>query len=132
MSHPLYRLAILCAVSATLSAPAAADPAVGFGLTITFGTGQPEVGAGVRVFSNDEEDQFATSLGLDYLFSSQAFRGSLGGAYLMNNSYVGLDGGYNFTTGTFGVGIGGGVVNTNQPPTAAPVEPLTPARDERD
>lgn len=125
MPHPLYRLAMLCAVSATLSAPAAADPAVGFGLTITFGAGQPEVGAGLRVFSNDEEDKLAASLGLDYMFTSQSFRGSLGAAYLMNDSYIGLDGGYNFTTGTFGFGIGGGTVDTSQP--VAPPPPPPPA-----
>lgn len=109
----IRRCAVICALPLMAASPAVADPTLGVGLTITFGGGQPQVGAGVRVFSDDDEDEFAATVGLDYVFTSQSWRGSVGGAYMMNNSYIGLDGGYNFGSGTFDVGIGGGWADTH-------------------
>ena len=63
-----------CALSAafglTLAQSVHADPSLGIGLTVTFGGDQPQVGAGMRVFSDDEEDEIAASLGFDYLSRS--------------------------------------------------------------
>lgn len=109
----IWRCAVICALPLMAASPAVADPTLGVGLTITFGGGQPQVGAGVRVFSDDDEDEFAATVGLDYVFTSQSWRGSVGGAYMMKNSYIGLDGGYNFGSGTFDVGIGGGWADTH-------------------
>lgn len=109
----IRRFAVICALPVMAASTAVADPTFGVGLTITFGGGQPQVGAGVRVFSDDDEDEFAATVGLDYVFTSQSWRGSVGGAYMMNNNYIGLDGGYNFGRGTFDVGIGGGWADTN-------------------
>jgi hypothetical protein len=108
------RCVVLFVLTALLAAPAVAEPAVGVGFTVAFGGGQPELGAGVRVFSCDEEDAGALTLGLDYMFRSQTWRGSVGAAYLMDNSYIGVDGGYNFQSGAFDVGIGGGWADTAQ------------------
>lgn len=99
----------------SLSAPAMADPAVGLGLNFTFGNGKINTGVGVRVFSNDEQDKAAASIGIDYMFSSQSWRGSLGAAYMMDNSYIELNGGYNFNGGGFDFGVGAGGVKTTDP-----------------
>jgi hypothetical protein len=103
----------------TLSTPTFADPALGFGLNFTFGNGKLNTGAGVRVFSNDEEDNAAASIGLDYMFGSQSWRGSLGATYLMDNSYIELNGGYDFNNGGFDFGIGGGAADTTGPTTVS-------------
>lgn len=111
-----YRTSFLYAVAAalglTVAAPASADPTVGVGFTITFGGGQPNVGAGLRVFSNDEEDEFAASLGLDYLFTTRNVRPSIGAAYLFDSGYVGVDLGYGLNGGGFDVGVGAGFADT--------------------
>ncbi|GLQ35978.1 hypothetical protein GCM10007939_22620 [Amylibacter marinus] len=95
-----------------LSTPALADPAVGFGLNFTFGEGKVNTGVGVRVFSNNEEDNAAASVGLDYMFGTQNWRGSLGAAYMMDKTYIELNGGYDFDNGGFDFGLGGGWANT--------------------
>jgi hypothetical protein len=46
------------------------------------------------------------------MFGSQSWRGSLGAAYMMDNSYIELNGGYDFNSGGFDFGIGGGGANT--------------------
>lgn len=109
LSKHITSIAILCA----LTAPALADPTVGFGINVTFGNGTANTGVGVRVFSNDRKDEGAASLGLDYMFTSQSWRGSLGAAYLMDDSYIELNGGYNFGSGTVDLGIGAGWVDTH-------------------
>lgn len=107
----LYALAAsLCG----LAAPVNADPTIGIGFSLSFGGGgQPQLGAGVRVFSDDDEDEFAASVGLDYVFTTQSLRPTIGAAYLMENSYLGLDFGYNYTLGTFDFGGGVGIVDTD-------------------
>ncbi len=106
--------AIALTTCATLisATPALADPTLGFGLNFTFGNGGVNTGLGVRVFSNDEQDKAAASIGLDYLFGSESWRGSLGAAYLMDNSYVELNGGYIFGPGVFDFGLGVGGADT--------------------
>ena len=106
----LYALvASLCG----LAAPVNADPTIGIGFSLSFGGGQPQLGAGVRVFSDDNEDEFAASVGLDYVFTTQGLRPTIGAAYLMEDSYLGLDLGYNSTLGTLDFGGGLGVVDTD-------------------
>ena len=100
------------ALALTLSTPVLADPALGFGLNFTFGNGSVNTGVGVRAFSDDEQDKAAASVGLDYMFGSQSWRGSLGAAYMMDNSYIELNGGYDFNSVRFDFGIGGGGANT--------------------
>jgi len=92
--------------------PAAADPAVGIGLNLTFGSNGTDMGAGLRVFSDDQKDKAAASLGLDYMFKSKSVRASVGAAYLMDNSYVEVNTGYNFKQQAFDFGVGGGFVET--------------------
>lgn len=112
MSHKILFASALMFV---LSTPAMADPTVGFGLNFSFGEGKVNTGVGVRVFSNDEQDKAAASIGVDYMFGSQSWRGSLGAAYLMNNGYIELNGGYDFGSGGFNFGVGvGGAKTTEQ------------------
>ncbi|WP_216595407.1 hypothetical protein [Aestuariivita boseongensis] len=102
-----------------------ADPSVGFGLSIKFGSGVVETGVGIRVFSDDEEDTGAASIGLDYMFQSQSWRGTVGVAYLGDNWFAGLDLGFGLSGSgmDFGVSLGG--VDTEAP--AAPPAPQQPA-----
>ncbi|PTV93650.1 hypothetical protein C8J27_11315 [Rhodobacter aestuarii] len=111
MTKPL--LALTTALS--LATPALADPSLGLGLSFAFGAGKVDTGIGLRVFSNDKQDSFVGSVGLDYMFGTQSFRGTAGGAYLGNDTYLGLEGGINFNSGTFDFGIGGGGVGTKAP-----------------
>jgi len=98
-----------------LASSAYADPTFGVGLNSTFGSGQVNTGVGIRVFSDDEEDQAALSLGLDYMFGSESWRTSIGAAYLMDNSYVEVNAGYDFGLGVFNPGIGVGFADTEDP-----------------
>lgn len=96
----------------SLAAPVAADPTLGMGLTITFGRGSVDTGLGVRVFSDDQKNKPAVSLGLDYMFVDQSFRPTVGAAYLMDNSFVELNGGVMIGSGDFGLGVSGGLAKT--------------------
>ena len=111
------------ALALALSTPALADPTLGFGLNFTFGGGTVNTGVGVRPFSNDEKDKAAASVGLDYMFGSQSFRGSLGAAYMMDDSYIELNGGYDFNSGGFDFGIGAGGADTSDQVAPSSVGP---------
>ncbi len=111
LTKPLIALAaLLC-----LSSPALADPTVGLGLSFSFGGGEPQTGVGLRVFSNDKRDSFVGSVGVDYMFGTQSFRGTVGGAWLSNGAYLGLDMGLDFNGGGVGFGFGAGGVGTKAP-----------------
>ncbi|MFO7758021.1 MAG: hypothetical protein R6V26_05990 [Roseovarius sp.] len=103
----------LAASLGTFAAPVSADPTIGIGFSLSFGGGQPQLGAGARVFSDDEEDEVAASLGLDYVFTTQSLRPTIGAAYLLDGGYVGLDLGYNSTLGAFDFGAGAGFADTD-------------------
>lgn len=118
----LRLLAMTCALPALMLSPALADPTVGVGVSIAFGGGKTSSGIGLRVFSDDRRDRAVGSLGLDYMFGTQSWRGTVGAAYLGRNAYVGLDLGFGLNDGSFNFGPSLGVVNTRRPP-AAPVAP---------
>lgn len=110
----MKKLLATSVLMATLSTPALADPTVGVGFNITFGGGTVNPGVGVRVFSDDEPDEMVGALGVDYMFRSRSVRGSLGAAYLWENGYVELNGGYDFGRQVFEFGASAGGVNTNE------------------
>ena len=111
------RILTTTAITLALAAPAYADPSVGFGLTVTFGGASVDYGVGARVFSGDEQDEFAASLGVDYMFQSQRIRPTVGAAYLGDGSYIGFDLGIGLNGEgiDFGVGVGG--ADTEDDPT---------------
>jgi len=108
----LVKISAIFATTLALATPALADPTVGLGLSLSFGGGTPQTGVGLRVFSNDQRDSFVGSAGVDYMFGSQSFRGTVGGAWLGNNAYLGLDMGLDFNGGGVGFGFGAGGVGT--------------------
>ena len=110
----MKKIISVSALFLALSTPAWADPTFGFGFNITFGGGQVNPGIGVRAFSDDEEDEAVASLGIDYMFNSQSIRGSLGAAYLFENSYIELNGGYDFGRRVFEIGASTGYADTNK------------------
>lgn len=116
------RILTAAALTLGLALPAQADPALGFGFSLAFGSGTVDPGVGVRLFSDDERDSAVASIGVDYMFQSQRVRPTVGAAYLGDNSYIGLDMGFDLNGGgvDFGVGVGG--LNTqDKPAVAAPV-----------
>jgi hypothetical protein len=119
-------LSITALFALGLAAPVQADPAVGLGLSFTFGTGGVNTGLGIRVFSDDREDRVVGAIGLDYQFATGTFRGTVGPAYLGRNSYIGLDLGFGLNGGgvDFGIGLGGAGTKKPAAPAAAP-DPVT-------
>ncbi len=109
------KITAIVVTTLALAAPAMADPTLGLGLSFTFGGGKPQAGIGLRVFSDDQRDSFVASAGVDYMFGSQSWRGTVGGAYLGNDTYIGLDMGLGFDGSGFGVGVSGGGVGTKTP-----------------
>ncbi len=98
MRHfPCLAAGLLCLAAA--SPPAHAEPTLGLGLSVSFGQGQTETGIGLRVFSDNETDSFVGSAGLDYMLQSKTMRGTLGGAYLGSDAYLGLDMGFRLQGG---------------------------------
>ncbi len=108
----MTKLLLTLATTLTLSTRALADPTVGLGLSFSFGGAKPQTGVGLRVFSDDAQGSFVGSLGVDYMFGTQSFRGTVGGAYLGRNTYLGLDIGLDFNGGGVGFGFGAGGVGT--------------------
>lgn len=109
-SDPLSRIAMAALFGAGLfTAPAQADPAFGLGLSLAFGGGQIDSGVGIRIFSDDQRDSVVASVGVDYMFSSRSWRGTVGAAYLDDRAYVGVDLGYGLQGGDidFGLSLGG-------------------------
>lgn len=111
----LKRLSVGFASLLAFSSPAFADPSFGLGLTITFGSKGADYGLSARVFSNDRKDQGAASAGVDYMFNSQSWRAALGAAYMMDDGYVDVTAGYNFTLQDFDIGLGLGGAKTRSP-----------------
>ena len=71
------------------------NPTVGLGLTFAFGgDGKMETGIGLRVFSSNQRNKAAATVGLDYMFSSQRIRPTLGVAYMGSDAYIGADVGF--------------------------------------
>ena len=113
----LRRFALICALPAMLAAPAAAEPTIGLGLSFSFGARGVDTGVGLRVFSDNRRDRAVGSLGVDYMFGSQSWRGTIGAGYLGNNTYIGLDLGIGLRDGTIDFGVGVGGANTKRAPS---------------
>ena len=118
----LRRFALICALPAMLAAPAAAEPTIGLGLSFSFGARGVDTGVGLRVFSDNRRDRAVGSLGVDYMFGSQSWRGTVGAGYLGNNTYIGLDLGIGLRDGTIDFGVGVGGANTKRAPVSEPVD----------
>lgn len=125
-SRCLRHLAMTCAIPALLAVPAAADPTVGVGVSVAFGGGKTQSGIGLRVFSDNRRDRAVGSIGLDYMFNSQSWRGTVGAAYLGRNAYVGLDLGIGLSDGSFNFGPSLGITRTKAPPAALTPPPPPP------
>ncbi|MFN3970125.1 MAG: hypothetical protein ACK4GO_05670 [Gemmobacter sp.] len=109
LSRSLRYLAMSCALPALMAAsPAMADATVGIGFSVSFGSGKVDTGVGLRVLSNNRRNKTVGTVGIDYMFSSQRWRGTVGAAYVGRNAYVGLDLGIGFGDGKidFGPNVG--------------------------
>jgi hypothetical protein len=118
-------LAATLGLGLMLATAAKADPTYGVGLTVQFGSGQVNTGIGIRVFSDDRRDRVVAAAGLDYMFATGAWRGSLGPAYLGDDLYLSLDLGIDLTNRSPEIGVSFGGARTRSAPAAPP--PATPA-----
>ena len=111
--------AMVLAAALGLATPALAEPTLGGGISFSFGGGAGvNTGLGFRLFSDNNEDRLVGSVGMDYLLGNKGWRGTLGGAYLNRNSYVGLDLGIGLGGGGGGgldLGLGAGLADTDNP-----------------
>lgn len=105
------------AMSIPAALPAQADPALGFGLSFLLGgsssASSNQTGLALRVFSDDSEDDFVGSLGLNYQFGTGTFSPTAGLAYLGSNTFVGLDMGFGLDGSGLNFGLSGGLANTD-------------------
>lgn len=85
---------------------------MGLGLLFSFGGGQPQAGIGLRLFSGNRSNSVVATVGVDYMFGTQSFRGTLGGAWLGRGTYLVLDMGLDFNGGGVNFGFGAGGVGT--------------------
>lgn len=112
-----------------MALPAAADPTIGLGLSIAFGSGKVETGVGIRLFSDNRPQKMVGSVGVDYMFQSKRIRPTVGVAYLGTNSYIGLDMGFDLNGGGIDFGPGVGAVQTKRavaPLVVPPPSPVVP------
>ncbi|WP_078120899.1 hypothetical protein [Thiosocius teredinicola] len=86
------------------------DAAVGLGLSYVFGEG---AALGLKVFSDDEPYEVVGSIGVEYLFTSKAFRPTIGAAYLGDNHYVEASLGWNFGRSAVDYALGAGWADTD-------------------
>lgn len=93
-----------------------ADPSFGFGLTYVFGG---DWAVGVRIFHDDEPESAVLALGFDYKFGSQAFRPTIGAAYLDEDFYIDFSLGYDTRLQALDYGVGIGAAFETQKPAAA-------------
>jgi hypothetical protein len=112
MLKRINRFAVICALPLALATPVYSGPTVGFGLSFGFGASGVQTGVGVRVFSGNRSGSSVGSVGLDYMLTSQTWRGTVGLGYLQNNKYLGLDLGIGLGSGDFSFGLGLGGANT--------------------
>lgn len=93
--------------------PVQADPAAGVGVSYIFGEG---FAAGVKVFSDDQEDEFVGYLGVDYVFGSRQVRPNAGVAYLFEDAFLGGDIGWDLSAQGVNFGLSGGWADTAPEP----------------
>ncbi len=118
MSKTLPRAAAAAlAMSLPATLPAEADPAFGIGLSFVFGgsssASSSQTGLAVRLFSDDAEDDFVGSLGLNYQFGTGTFSPTAGIAYLGSNTFLGLDMGLGLDGDGIDFGVSGGFAKTD-------------------
>jgi len=131
----MKKLLLSASVTAILSPSVLhADPAFMFGLGLSFGGGQsPELALTGKILSDNEEDKFAGSLGLNFYPGSGRFGVDAGVAYLLDGTAVSLS--YDFFNNAPMFGVGGantesaapattGIVTTAPPVTVAPTTPV--------
>ncbi len=93
---------------------------IGYGIGLAW---MPQNGfsVGARVFSDDEEDSVAASVGLDYAFKTKSLRSAVGVAYLGDSNYGEITLGYNLSEKEIDYGFGIGYADTaEEEPTTNP------------
>lgn len=117
----MKKLLTTAAFLAFLPSASIAEPTVGLGLTFKFGPQGGEPGVALRLFSDNRQNRWAGTIGLDFLIRSMTFRPTLGASYVGDDMFFGFDFGLGggIGSGGFNTGFSGGYVNSFAP--AAPV-----------
>lgn len=102
------------------------NPTVALTLSFAFGSGGVEPGIGLRVLSDNRRTRAAATVGLDYMFTSESFRGTVGAAYIGRNIVGGADVGYNFSSGNFDFGLSAGGAPTKSRTRTVTEETVVP------
>lgn len=99
--------------------PTLADPTLGLGMSCLSAMVTRRLQIGLQLFTNDQQDSFVGSVGIDCMPCGQSWRATAGAAYLGSNSCLGLDMGLNLNGGGPDFGIGAGAAqsqaNLNRP-----------------
>lgn len=103
-----------------LSAPALADPALGFGISFV-STG--EVAIGFRVFADNQASRGTLAVGLDYKLESESLRPTIGAAWLEDDYYADLSVGYDSGSNRIDFGAGIGLAGNTWRPAPPPPPP---------
>jgi len=98
-----------------LATPALAKPAIGLGVSFSFGGGAPDVGIGLRVLSNNRQNKTVGTVGIDYMMMSQSLRPTIGVAHVGKHNYVGADMGFDLNGGGVSFGLGAGGASNTKP-----------------
>ena len=106
-----YKFLATALAAALVTSMVHADTGVGAGLTYVFYEG---VAVGLKVFTDDKEDEVVGSVGLDYMVDSGAWRPNVGVGYLCDSIYGDLTAGYNLQSSSWNFGIGAGVADTKE------------------
>lgn len=111
----MKKLAVtLILATSALTSMAHADLGYGFGATWVFGSTQDKgLAIGPKLFTANEEDKIAGSLGLDYVFKTSSIRPSIGISYLFKEDmYTNLNVGYDLKDQKVNFGFEGGYTDT--------------------
>lgn len=97
------------------SAHADSNIGLGIGVTYVFGTENNRgFAVGAKLFSSNEENKAAASVGIDYMLSSSSFRPNIGLSYLYKTDfYNDINIGYDLNLKKINWGVGAGYTKTN-------------------
>ena len=123
------QLLLTTALTLGLAVPVLAEPTIGLGVSMTFGSGRHQTGVGLRFMSDNEAESIVGTVGIDYMLQSKNLRPTVGLAYLSEKVYFGLDIGYDFNGSAYDIGVGVGGLNTMETvvkpaPEATTTEPV--------
>ena len=125
----LKKLTLALAFAGFIGSPfAIADVGYGLSLSYVYGSGGGWA-FGPKLFSDDKDDKFVGSLGVDYMLNQGTWRPNVGIGDQKDNLLCNANVGYNYPSNNFNFGIGVGITNTDEdnPAPALPSQGQEPS-----